>query len=63
MVSYQSIIQIPSTTHRPLSRSGTPVRITFHQLSTSGATAYCPCSIGDYYQNRSVIEGEERYPG
>ena len=63
MVSYQSIIQIPSTTHAPLSRSGTPVRTAFHRLSTNGATAYHPWSIGGYYQNRFVKEGEARYPG
>ena len=62
MVSYQSVIQIPSTTHVPLSRSGTPARTTFHQLSTSGATTYYPLSIGGYYQNRSVIEEEAWYP-
>ena len=62
MVSYQSIIQIPSTTHAPLSRSGTLVHVAFHRLSTSCATACHPWSIGDYYQNRSVIEGEAWYP-
>ena len=30
MVSYQSVIQIPSIAHRPLSRSGTPVFTAFH---------------------------------
>ena len=63
MVSYQSIIQIPSTAHIPLYRSGTPVHIVFHRLSTSSATAYHPWSIGGYYQNRSVKEGEAQYPG
>ena len=63
MVSYQSIIQIPSTAHPPLSRSGNPVRTTFHHFSTSGATTCHPWSIGGYYRNRSVKEGEVRYPG
>ena len=63
MVFHQSIIQIPITGHAPLSRSGTPARTAFHRLSTSGATAYHPWYIGGYYQNRSVIEGEARYPG
>ena len=63
MVSYQSIIQIPSTAHSPLSRSGTPVRTAFHRLSASGATACHPWSIGSYYQNHSVKEGEVQYPG
>ena len=63
MVSCQSIIQIPSTAHAPLSRSGTPVRTAFHWLSTGGATTCYPWSIGRYYQNRSVIEEEARYPG
>ena len=63
MVSYQSIIQIPSTALSPLSRSDTPVRTAFHRLSTSGATACHPWSIGGYYQTHSVIEGEARYPG
>ena len=62
MVFDQSITQIPSTAHAPLSRSGTPVRTTFHRLSTSGATACYPWSICGYYQNRFVIEGEARYP-
>ena len=62
MVSYQSVIQIPSTAHPPLSRSGTLSRTAFHQLSTSGATTCYPCSIGGYYRNHSVIEGEARYP-
>ena len=59
---YQSIIQIPNTAHAPLSRSGTPVRTAFHQLSTSSATTCYPWSIGGYYHNRSVIEGEAWYP-
>ena len=63
MVFHQSIIQIPSTVHAPLSRSGTPTRTSFHQLSTSGATAHCPWSIGGYYKKCSVTEGEARYPG
>ena len=63
MVSYQSIIQIPSIAHPPLSRSSTPIRTAFHQLSTSGATACHPWSIGGYYWNRSVKEGEAQYPG
>ena len=63
MVFYQSVIQIPSTVHAPLSRSGTPTRTAFHQLSTSGAIAHFPWSIGGYYQNCSVIEGEAGYPG
>ena len=63
MIFHQSVMQIPSTVHAPLSRSGTPARTAFHRLSTSGATAHCPWSIGSYYQNRSVIEGEMCYPG
>ena len=62
MVSYQSVIQIPSTAHAPLFESGTPIRTAFHRLSTSGATNCHPWSIGGYYQNQSVIEGEARYP-
>ena len=58
MVFHQSVIQIPSIVHAPLSRSGTLARTAFHQLSTSDATAHCPWSIGSYYQNRSIIEGE-----
>ena len=63
MVSYQSVIQIPSTAHAPLSRSGTLVRITFHWFSISGATACHPWPIGGYYQNRSIKEGKAWYPG
>ena len=63
MVFYQFVIQIPSTAHAHLSRSGTHARTTFHRLSTSGAIAHFPWSIGSYYQNRSVIEGEAQYPG
>ena len=64
MVFYQSVIQIPTTAHAPLSGSGTPVRTAHHLLPISGvgATVYCPWSISGYYQNRSVIEGETRYP-
>ena len=60
MVFHQSVIQIPNTAHAPLSRSGTPAHTAFPQLSTSSATAHFPWSIGGYYQNRSVIEGEAR---
>ena len=60
MVFHQSVIQIASTVHAPLSRSDTPARTAFHQLSTIGAIAHFPWSIGGYYQNRSVIEGEAR---
>ena len=62
MVSYQSVIQIPSIAYTPLSRSGTPVHTASHRLSMSGATAYHPWPIGGYYQNHSVIEGEMWYP-
>ena len=63
MVFHQYVIQIPSTAHAPLSRSGTPACTAFHRLSTSGATACYPWSICGYYQNRFVIEGEAWYPG
>ena len=63
MFFYQSVTQIPSTVHAPLSGSSTPTRTTFRRLSTSGATTHFPWSIGGYYQNRSVIEGEVRHPG
>ena len=63
MVFHQSVIQIPSTMHAPLSRSGTLVLTSNHLLPISGATTYCPWSISGYYQNHSVIEGEARYPG
>ena len=62
MVFYQSVIQIPSTAHAPLSRSGTLARTAFHQFSTSGATTHFPWSIGGYYQNHFAIEGEAWYP-
>ena len=62
MVFHQSFIQIPSTMHAPLSRSGTPIRTAHHLFPISGATAYCPWSISGYYQNHFVIEGEMRYP-
>ena len=58
MVSFQPVIQIPSTAYPHLSRSGTPIRTAFHRFSTSGATVCHPWSIGGYYQNLSVIEGE-----
>ena len=38
------------------------VRTAYPLLPTSGATAYGPWSIRGYYQNRSIIEGEARYP-
>ena len=63
MVFHQFVIQIPSTVHAPLSRSGTPVHNAHHLFSISGATAYCPRSIRGYYENHSVIEGEARYLG
>ena len=60
---HQSFIQIPSTAHAPLSKSGTHVRTTHHMFLISGAIAYCPWSISGYYQDRFVIEGETRYSG
>ena len=63
MVFHQSVVQIPNNVHAPLSSSGTPACTAFYRFSTSGAITHFPWSIGDYYQNRSVIEGEVRYPG
>ena len=63
MVFHQSYMKIPSTTHTPLSRSGTLVRTAHTMFPISGATAYGPWSISGYYQNRSFIEGETWYPG
>ena len=57
------VIQIPSTAHAPLPSSGTPACTASHRLSTRGAPAHLPWSIGGYYQNHFVIEGEARYPG
>ena len=56
MVFHQSVLQIPSAAHAPLSRSGTPTHTAFHRLSTSGATTHFPWSIGGYYQKRSTLD-------
>ena len=62
MVFHQYFIQIPSTAHAPLSRSGTPIHIAHNLPPISDATAYCPWSISGYYQNHSVTEGKMWYP-